>query len=106
TEIMASPLAAPEPASPAELTVTASGKEPVTFTLTAPRLRLGRQPDNDIVIENPFVSRHHADLEKRGEDYYLIPSPNISNSLMLDGNPVMEPTRLRSGAKIRVGGYA
>src|SRR5258707_3857704 len=96
----------PEPASPPLLVFRASGHEPVVHTLTAPKLRMGRAPENDIVIDNPFVSRHHAELEKRGPDYYLIPSRNVSNTLLVDGQPVMEPLRLHHGAKIRIGGTA
>ena len=96
----------PEPATPPVLMVSASGQEPVVHTLTAPRLRIGRLADNDIVIDNPFVSRYHAELEKRGPDYFLVPSPNISNTLQVDGQPVMEPIRLHDGAKIRIGGMA
>src|SRR6266498_3639194 len=44
--------------------------------------------------------------ERRGQDYFIIPSPNVSNPLLLDGQPVMEATRLYHGAKIRVGGFA
>jgi len=45
-------------------------------------------------------------LEKRGQDYFIIPSPNVSNPLIVDGQPVMEATRLTHGTKIRVGGFA
>lgn len=94
------------PAIPPRLVVNESGKEPKLYTLTTDRLRIGRQSDNDIVLENRLVSRHHAELEKRGLDYYILPAPNVSNPLLLDGRPVMEPTLLRHGAKIRIGGYA
>ena len=104
TVIMQSPALAP--AAPPLLVVTASGNAAAVHNLTAPRLRIGRLADNDIVIDNPFVSRHHAELEKRGENYFLIPSPTLSNTLMLDGQPVMEATRLHHGAKIRIGGSA
>ena len=95
----------PAPAIPPSLVINESGKEPKVVTLTMERLRIGRQDDNDIVLDNRFVSRHHAELEKRGQDYYIIPAPNVSNPLLLDGKPVMEPTRLQHGAKIRFGGY-
>ncbi len=95
-----------EPVIPPQLVVTVAGQEPVIYSLTADRLRIGRLPDNDIVINNRFVSRHHADLEKRGADYYLAPSPQVSNPLLLDGAPVMESTRLQHGAKMRVGGFS
>ncbi len=96
----------PIPVAPPRLVVNESGKEPKIITITADRVRIGRQEDNDIVLDNKFISRHHADLEKRGQDYFLIPSTNASNALVLDGDPVMEATRLHNGAKIRIGGYA
>jgi ABC-type multidrug transport system ATPase subunit/predicted component of type VI protein secretion system len=105
TMIMSNPLLELAP-DPPQLVVSMSGKAPVIHSLTKPRLRIGRLPDNDIVVDNPYVSRHHAELEKRGPDYFLIPSTTISNTLLVDGQPVMEPVRLRSGARIRIGGYA
>lgn len=98
--------APPVPSIPPSLIVNESGKEPKVFTLTTNRLRIGRQDDNDIVLDNRFVSRYHAELEKRGQEYYIIPAPNVSNPLLLDGRPVMEPTRLQHGAKIRFGGFS
>ena len=95
----------PAPVVPPRLIINESGKEPKLFTLTTDRLRIGRQADNDIVLDNRFISRRHADLEKRGSDYYIIPAANISNPLLLDGKPVMEPTPLHHGAKIRFGGF-
>ncbi len=103
---MMAPASAPVAPNPPQLVVNESGQEVKIYTLTAPRIRIGRQADNDVVLTNRFVSRSHAELEKRGNDYYLIPSSNLSNSLILDGQPVMEPVRLHHGAKIRIGGFA
>lgn len=104
---MMAPGSVPVAAPPPQLVVNESGQEAKIYTLTAPRIRIGRGTENnDIVLNNRFVSRSHAELEKRGNDYYLIPSANLSNSLILDSQPVMEPTRLFHGAKIRIGGYA
>ena len=105
TIFMQAGIAASTPVAAPQLVVNESGQEPRIYTLTSQRLRIGRLPDNDIVLNNKFVSRYHAELEKRGDDYYLVPLPNISNALLLDGVPVMEPVRLRHGVKIRVGGW-
>ena len=91
---------------PPQLVVNDPGGNSVVYELTAPRIRIGRNPDNDVVLENRYISRYHAELEKRGADYYLVPSPDISNALLLDGQAVMEPTLLQHTAKIRVGGFA
>lgn len=92
-------------APPPQLVINESGVEPRIFTLSAEKVKIGRLADNDIVINNNFISRYHVELEKRAEDYYLVPRPNISNALLIDGEPVMQPTRLRHGMKIRMGGW-
>gem|GEM_PF-5696241 len=102
TVMMGNPVAA---AVPPQLVVNESGLEPRIYTINGPRLRIGRLPENDVVLNNRFVSRYHVELEKRGDDYYLIPLPNISNALLVDGVPVMEPTLLKHGMKIRIGGW-
>ncbi len=94
------------PVIPPRLVINEAGQEPRIVNLTTDRVRIGRQEDNDIVLDNRFVSRHHTELEKRGQDYFIIPSQNASNPLLLDGQPVMEPTQLRNGAKVRVGGFS
>ena len=94
------------PVIPPRLVINEAGKEPRIITLSQDRLRIGRQEDNEIFLDNRFVSRRHAELERRGQDYYIIPSSNVSNPLLLDGQPVMSATRLQNGDKIRVGGYA
>ena len=96
----------PVPVIPPRLVINELGQEPKIITLTADRVRIGRQDDNDIVLNNRFISRRHAELERRGQDYFIVPSANISNPLLLDGQPVMTATRLDHGAKIRVGGFA
>jgi len=93
------------PTTPPQLVVTASGKAPTIHTLTTDRIRIGRNPDNDIVLDNRFVSRYHAEIERRAGAYYVIPAPTVGNPLVLDGAPVMEPTRLQHGAKLRIGGF-
>ncbi len=90
---------------PPQLVVTAYGQEPVVHSLDQDRVRIGRAPDNDIVLDNRYVSRFHAEIERRGADFYIVPSPEAGNPLVLDGEPVMEPTELTHGAKMRVGGF-
>jgi len=96
----------PMPAIPPRLVVNEPGQESKIISLTAERISIGRQEDNDIVVNNRFVSRQHLHLEKRGQDYFIVPSTTVSNTLLLDGQPVMEATQLKNGAKIRIGGYS
>ena len=49
-------------ASPAAANSATAGASPAAGALPAGTLRIGRQPDNDIVVSDPGVSRHHAEL--------------------------------------------
>src|SRR5205807_2232667 len=35
-------------------------------------LRLGRSPDNDVILRDPATSGHHARLERRGDQFWLV----------------------------------
>ena len=94
----------PPAAVPPELVVTSYGQTPAVYTLIKDRIRIGRSSENEIVLPNAFVSRHHAEIERRGQFYYVVPSPSAGNPLVLDGKPVMEATRLQHGARLRIGG--
>jgi len=41
--------------------------------LGEPVISLGRALDNDVILDDPTVSRYHAQLRWRGERYYLCP---------------------------------
>src|SRR5690349_4392469 len=49
----------PAPVIPPRLVINEPGEEPKVIPLVAERLRIGRLEDNDIVLNNRFVSRHH-----------------------------------------------
>jgi ABC-type multidrug transport system ATPase subunit/pSer/pThr/pTyr-binding forkhead associated (FHA) protein len=56
-------------------------------TLDRDELSLGRDPSNDIVVDDPVVSRYHATL-RRSDDGYEIEDPGSANGLSRDGAPV------------------
>lgn len=67
---------APDPAEPIarlvtearQLLVRAEGRTVRSYALTdGQTLIIGRTPDNDIVLDSPFVSRHHARLTVMGD---------------------------------------
>jgi pSer/pThr/pTyr-binding forkhead associated (FHA) protein len=62
----------------------------------------GRAPDNTIVIDDPSVSGHHAQLELNGEIFRLKDSGS-TNGTRVNGLPVTETT-LRIDDRIRFGG--
>lgn len=55
----------------ARLSVTINGDKR-TFALTEQGLQIGRALDNDIVLNNVIVSRHHAQVRLRGRETWAI----------------------------------
>ncbi len=67
------------------------------------RLRIGRDPANDVVLSDPNVSRFHAEvLESDGVRY--LRDLGSRNGTRVDGQPVSE-ARLRIGSEIGVGPF-
>jgi predicted component of type VI protein secretion system len=64
-------------------------------------ITIGRGPDNMIVINDPSVSTHHAQLERAGETYRL-KDLDSTNGTRLNGIPAVE-TALRFDDRIRFG---
>jgi pSer/pThr/pTyr-binding forkhead associated (FHA) protein len=64
-------------------------------------ITIGRGPDNMIVINDPSVSTHHAQLQRAGEIYRL-KDLDSTNGTRVNGVPVTE-TALRFDDRIRFG---
>jgi len=74
--------------------------------LTSPRLRIGRARDNDIVIDNPRVSRYHLELRWRADlARFLAVDLNSSGGTLLNGHPIRQCT-LEAGDVLLLGGSA
>jgi len=72
--------------------------------LTAEITTIGRTPDNAVSFpEDPNVSRHHAEIELRGNEYCLI-DLGSSNGTTLNGGKVTGETYLKPGDVILLGG--
>lgn len=63
-------------------------------------ITIGRKPDNDVVIDNPAVSGHHARVVKQGDDYF-IEDLNSTNGTFLKGGKVLKAA-LRSKDEVTV----
>lgn len=56
--------------------------------LAARSLRLGRAPDNDIIIPSPVVSGHHAEITSHGDGQYTITDLDSRNGLFYEGQRI------------------
>jgi len=78
------------------------GKVAERFELKHPKIRIGRAPDNEIVLEDANVSRRHARLERRGERLFLIDEGSTNRTLLNDTDVVQEVV-LENGDRIKTG---
>jgi pSer/pThr/pTyr-binding forkhead associated (FHA) protein len=69
--------------------------------LTDELVTIGRAPDNTIVLYDPSVSGHHAELELSG-DTYRLKDLDSTNGTRVNGIPTTE-TLLRFDDRIRFG---
>jgi pSer/pThr/pTyr-binding forkhead associated (FHA) protein len=85
-----------------KLVLTAEAQGKIVYELAEDLITIGRAPDNTIVIDDPSVSSHHAQLELSGEVYRL-KDLESTNGTRVNGIPVTE-TALRFDDRIRFGG--
>jgi pSer/pThr/pTyr-binding forkhead associated (FHA) protein len=64
---------------------------------------IGRSEDNDLVVPETAVSRHHARLEQQGESW-VIHDCGSSNGVFLNGERLVSPQPLCGGDVIGIGG--
>jgi ABC-type multidrug transport system ATPase subunit/pSer/pThr/pTyr-binding forkhead associated (FHA) protein len=89
--------------TPPQLTVAIAGQAFNTYTLSKPRVTIGRADDNEIVIDSPIVSRHHAYLDRVTDGYLLSILPEAGNPVLFGGRPLTAPHKLQDGDMLRIG---
>lgn len=72
------------------------------FPLHKNLLTIGRAEDNDIVINDAEISRHHARLTWQGNNW-VIEDLGSSNGTYINGQRISGPTILVPGAQLRLG---
>ena len=63
---------------------------------------IGRLPDNDVVIQGPYVSRRHCAILVHAEDGCELYDIASKNGTFLNGLKLSGPTQLASGDEIRM----
>jgi hypothetical protein len=77
---------------------------PGKFLPLKPETRLGAEVDNDIILDDQFVSRYHAHLRWDGAVWW-IEDVGSSNGTTVDGKicPPRVPQPLQNGASLKMG---
>jgi serine phosphatase RsbU (regulator of sigma subunit) len=83
------------------LRVTPPESQPFDHRFTGEELIVGRAPDCGLVIADPFLSRHHARLFRRGEELY-VEDLGSSNGTLLNGTRISGAATVRPGDGIRI----
>lgn len=83
--------------------VVSQGPQPgQTFMLDQDVLALGRDPSNDIVINDPQVSRQHARIARQG-DLMVLEDVGSTNGTFVNGLRLTGPHALANGDEIGLG---
>jgi hypothetical protein len=73
------------------------------FPLAKTLISIGRGLDNDLVIDDPRVSRHHAQITFR-HGHYLLRDQRSTNGTFVNDQPV-ETVVLASNDRVSIGGF-
>jgi hypothetical protein len=95
--------AVPEPtaATRAHLVVQTDGAPPARFDLGGAVIAVGRASDNDVILDDPQVSRHHCQLKLQHGAYGFVDLQSRNGS-RVNGQPVNE-IALADGDRVRIG---
>jgi DNA-binding response OmpR family regulator len=73
------------------------GRWPLEGAITT----IGRWNDNDVVVDDRWVSRHHARVRRVG-DQYIIEDQDSKNGTLVNGRRISEPIALADGDEVQV----
>lgn len=76
-----------------------------SYTIRSGNNKIGRNRDNDIVIEDSTISREQAVImfEPRKQKFHLIPNPNASKFMYINDDEVIERMYLEPYTHIEIG---
>ncbi len=81
---------------PAKMVALPTDQEPV---------RIGRAPDNQIVLDHPQISRYHAMIERMGVGRYRIHDLKSTNGIFVNNQRVDREAWLKEGDEIGIGPF-
>jgi hypothetical protein len=71
------------------------------WLLSKPETSIGRWEDNDIVIDDRWISRYHARI-RRQKDQYVLEDLGSKNGTIVNGRRIVEPVTLSDGDEIQL----
>jgi hypothetical protein len=88
---------------PALVIRAGGGRVGESFPVEGERMSIGRRPDSEVFLDDVTVSRDHALLIRRGEDWYLDDCGSLNGTYV--NRSRIESHHLQEGDEVQVGKY-
>ena len=76
-----------------------------TYRIEKPVVNIGRQLNNDIIVEDKRVSRYHAQIKYQPDGQFAIFDLGSTNGITINGTPNQRQHVLRNGDCFTIGSY-
>lgn len=90
---------------PAWLTIRLPQSPEKVYRIEKPVIKIGRQLDNDIIVEDKRVSRYHAQIKFESNGQFTIYDLGSTNGITVNGTPHLRQHTMRSGDRFTIGSY-
>jgi hypothetical protein len=88
---------------PALIIRAGGGRVGESFAVDGERMAIGRRPDSEVFLDDVTVSRDHALLVNRGEQWYLDDCGSLNGTYV--NRSRIESHRLEEGDEVQIGKY-
>jgi hypothetical protein len=102
------PIATTPSVQKAWLNVRLPNADKQVYQIDKPVVKIGRQLDNDIIVQDKRVSRHHAQIDYQAQSgQFILTDLGSTNHTMINGKPMQKDQRyaLRTGDHFVIGNY-
>jgi serine phosphatase RsbU (regulator of sigma subunit) len=86
----------------AELSIQSADGSKERFPLVKERVTIGRSRESDVFLPDQWLSRHHAEIRRQG-DVYFLQDLGSKNGTLLNGTRIRQQSRLKPGDVITLG---
>jgi predicted component of type VI protein secretion system len=87
-----------------KMAVRLGGRTIETYNFSDQEIKIGRDSQGDVFLDNPAISRHHATLWMH-ESKLTLRDEGSANGTFLNGTQVSEPMQVKNGDSISVGKF-
>jgi FHA domain len=88
---------------PALIIRAGGGRVGESFAVAGERMSIGRRPDAEVFLDDVTVSRDHALMIRRGEDWYLDDCGSLNGTYV--NRSRIESRHLEEGDEVQIGKY-